>query len=82
MRNITKCELLRDGVLQDKKSYNFIFNCDRNGAFVDLQCNIDVGRCWCVNHDGITIDGTILENRRPNCTAESKRFATINVCFN
>ena len=75
-RNVTKCELLRDGVLIDeKRSGSFIFNCDKNGAFVNLQCNVDIGRCWCVNsEDGFTVDGTIAEAGavRPICTTKSK----------
>ena len=77
LRNVTKCELLNDGVLADEKSRHFVFSCDKNGEFVDLQCNVDNGKCWCVNSDGITIDGTIVEGGRPNCTAESKLFTSI-----
>ena len=74
-RNVTKCELLRDGVLTDEeRSGGFIFNCDKNGAFVNLQCNVDIGKCWCVNSkDGFTVDGTITEAGAapPICTTES-----------
>ena len=72
MRNTTKCELLRDGVLVDSSNggveTSFIFNCDKNGAFVSPQCNVDISSCWCVNQDGITVDGTIMKLGMPNCT--------------
>ena len=76
MRNVSKCELLRDAVLTDHSSglssKVFVFKCDKNGDFVNMQCNTDIDTCWCVNGNGITIDGTITNLGKPNCTVESK----------
>ena len=73
-RNITKCEQylqvrLGTGFIPD---YAFVPICNANGNFLPVQCNNAINECWCVDENGRYIEGTEVEDGRPDCSSDSK----------
>ncbi|OQV20114.1 putative SPARC-related modular calcium-binding protein 2 [Hypsibius exemplaris] len=45
----------------------FIPDCHPDGTYVDVQCHIGTGYCWCVTTQGKPIPGSSARYKRPNC---------------
>lgn len=59
-----KNEEVNQGVNLD---YNAV--CTEKGYFAPLQCNVNSGKCWCVNNMGNALPGTAIY-QRPYCGKE------------
>ncbi|KAL4218178.1 Cell surface proteoglycan [Mactra antiquata] len=69
-KQLTPCENLQRSAKLAQTSY--VPDCDNEGKFEKVQCVKDdrAGKheCWCVDYDGIKIDGTIMAHpKKPDC---------------
>ncbi|XP_012563175.2 uncharacterized protein LOC100201986 isoform X1 [Hydra vulgaris] len=46
----------------------FIPQCLSDGNYKTVQCHALTGFCWCVNNDGVRIQGTEERYKEPNCS--------------
>ena len=62
--NLTKCEELFRTAIEAMENGDPMFGprCEPDGSFSKLQCWD--GKCWCVDKNGVVIDGTKSESRR------------------
>uniref|UniRef100_A0A3B3DVC5 Nidogen 1a n=2 Tax=Oryzias melastigma TaxID=30732 RepID=A0A3B3DVC5_ORYME len=75
-RRRTRCEEERDSLLGGtglgprgpRPSERHIPTCDENGEYEAMQCERWTGYCWCVDRNGVQIQGTYSEpGRSPMC---------------
>ena len=45
----------------------YVPTCNIDGTYTAIQCWKFVGVCWCVDLEGVEIDGTRSVNRKPRC---------------
>lgn len=64
--NLTECEVLFKFASEVVKNGDVEFapQCKLDGSFSKLQCW--EGECWCVDHNGVMINGTKSKTRQ-NC---------------
>ncbi|XP_030628549.1 nidogen-1 [Chanos chanos] len=77
-REKTRCEIHRETALgSSPDAYPrgprpipgaYVPTCDAQGNYEPTQCHVSIGQCWCVDRNGLEIDGTrTLPGSRPMC---------------
>ncbi len=45
----------------------FVPVCRPDGSYVEVQCHMETGYCWCVDREGKPEQGSSVRYRRPRC---------------
>ena len=45
----------------------FVPQCNNDGSYKTTQCHALIGYCWCVNENGVRLQGTEAKYKEPNC---------------
>ncbi|NXI27854.1 THYG protein, partial [Sterrhoptilus dennistouni] len=65
------CQLQRQRILVSRyinsSSISYIPQCLDSGAFDEVQCDMDLGQCWCVDPEGMEIYGTRQRGKPARC---------------
>ena len=62
---LTKCEREQR---QEPVPGRFMPHCLPDGKYKQIQCHGSTGYCWCVDEDGIKVDGTEVKGQDPVCS--------------
>ncbi len=74
--NLTQCETLRKADLKEVSEGLQDANpvqCEVDGSYSQVQCNGFTNVCWCVDENGVMVEGTETRERQPDCSP-SKSF--------
>ncbi|NXG23295.1 THYG protein, partial [Grallaria varia] len=65
------CQLQRQRILVSRyinsSSISYIPQCLDSGAFDEVQCDMELGQCWCVDPEGMEIYGTRQRGKPARC---------------
>ncbi|NXP17210.1 THYG protein, partial [Scytalopus superciliaris] len=65
------CQLQKQRILVSRyinsSSISYIPQCLDSGAFDEVQCDMELGQCWCVDPEGMEIYGTRQRGRPARC---------------
>lgn len=65
------CQLQKQRVLVsgyiNSSSISYIPQCLDSGAFDVVQCDVELGQCWCVDQEGMEIYGTRQRGKPTQC---------------
>lgn len=63
----TTCGAQRSRAIMSNFRRRYAPTCNIDGTYTSIQCWKFVGVCWCVDLEGVEIDGTRSVNRKPRC---------------
>ena len=55
----------------------FVPQCEDDGSYKKIQCHGSTGYCWCVNENGVKLEGTDVQFKPPNCGPSKNRYHSI-----
>ncbi|XP_065056519.1 agrin-like isoform X1 [Rhopilema esculentum] len=61
----TKCQMERENSVPMPGA--FVPQCEDDGSYKEIQCHGSTGYCWCVNENGVKLEGTDVQFKQPNC---------------
>lgn len=65
------CQLQKQRILVSRyinsSSISYIPQCLDSGAFDEVQCDMELGQCWCVDPEGMEIYGTRQRGKPAQC---------------
>lgn len=65
------CQLQKQRILVSRyinsSSISYIPQCLDSGAFDEVQCDMEMGQCWCVDPEGMEIYGTRQRGKPRQC---------------
>ena len=69
---LTECELKRktqsEKITKESLPDAHAVQCDVDGSYSQVQCNGFTNVCWCVDENGVMVEGTETRERQPDCS--------------
>ncbi|KAJ7405077.1 hypothetical protein BTVI_70204 [Pitangus sulphuratus] len=70
-QSLSFCQLQKQRILVSRyinsSSISYIPQCLDSGAFDEVQCDMELGQCWCVDPEGMEIYGTRQRGKPARC---------------